>query len=568
MTIRREPLERTASLGSIGRGSLGGKAEGLALAVTRVLSGLEPDQFKGVEIAVPRLCVVTTEIFDAFLAANDLHDLALSETPDDLIAREFQRGQILPEHRQALSELVMELRTPLAVRSSSLFEDSLGHPFAGVYVTKMIPNVGPDESRLTCLEDALKLIWASTFFRRAKMYAAGLGHSLQDEKMAVLLQTVAGRRRGDRFYPCISGVARSHNYYPSGRARPEEGVIDVALGLGKTIVEGGLSWTYSPAHPGVSPPVAGVRDLLRRTQNRFWCIRMIPPELSDPTRDTEFLGHEELAAAERDGVLGAVASTYDPQEDRLRPGLVGKGPRVVDFAPLLRHGKAPFNDVVSSLLQRSREALGGAVEIEFAFTCDEAPARFAILQVRPMASASGRVAVARKELEAEDVVLASESVLGNGDRTDIRDVVFLDPEVFEARHTPAIARELEDLNQALVSSNRPYLLVGFGRWGSSERWLGVPVEWGQVSGARVIVEATLPGMTPDLSQGSHFFHNLIGLEVLYLSVPHDGPFSIDWNWLRRQREIRRKRFVRHVRTARPLKVRVDCVGGRGLVRRG
>ncbi|MBN1826936.1 MAG: hypothetical protein JW958_11785 [Candidatus Eisenbacteria bacterium] len=554
----------------IGEGEIGGKASGLRLIREKILSAVDPAEFPRFEINVPTLTVLTTDLYDSFFERNRLDLKELIELPDDRIAHRLQNADLPAEFVGDLWAVVERVHTPLAVRSSSLLEDALRHPLAGVYATKMTPNNQTDvETRFRRLVEAVKYVYASTLFRQARSYLRSIDRSPRDEKMAVIVQEVVGHRREDRFYPHLSGVARSYSYYATGHARPEDGVVNLALGLGKQIVDGGLSWTYSPAYPKAPAPFNGIGDLLRNTQTGYWAVHMGKPPLPDPIRETEYLVQGDLASAEREGVLESLVSTYDARSDRLRPGTGTSGPRVLDFAPLLSSDAYPLNDLIRRLLAVAEEVVKDPVEIEFAVTLpgdDRSRARFGFLQVRPMMVSRGGVDLAPEDLDGPNVLLASELSLGNGMREDIRDVVYVKPEVFEARNTPVIARELEGINQALIEEEKPYLLVGFGRWGSSEPWLGTPVEWGQISGARAIVEASLPEMNPDLSQGSHFFHNLIGFQVLYLSVPHHGRYGVDWKWLDRQETIRETDFVRHVRTVRPLRIIVDGRQARGVVK--
>jgi len=533
----------------IGSGALGGKASGLVRIREEILSRLGPDEFPYIEVSVPTATVLTTELFDSLMERNHLADLANSDLSDDRIAHTFQQADLPAEHVGDLRALISCVHAPLAVRSSSLLEDDLQHPFAGVYGTKMVP-------------------YATTFFAESKAYLASIGRPPGEEKMAVIVQEVVGQRAGDRFYPCVSGVARSHNYYPTGHAKAEDGVITLALGLGKTIVDGGLSWSYSPAFPKAPPPFNDLGELLKNTQTLFWAVHMGDPPPYDPIRETEHLVQPGLTDAEADGALRYLVSTYDAGSDRLNPGLDVRGARALTFAPLLGSRLLPFNDLLSRLLELSESALGAPVEIEFAINLDRQdalPARVGFLQVRPMMVGGEHIDVAENDLFANDVVLASENVLGNGHRSDLEDVVFIRPDAFEPAETPAIAKELEDINRSLIANGRRYLLIGFGRWGTSDPGLGIPVAWGQISGARAIVEATLPDVQPDLSQGSHFFHNLLSFRVLYLSVEHHGPHHIDWDWLERQPVVQSTAHVTHVRLPKPLEVRVDGASGRGVI---
>lgn len=556
----------------IGDGAMGGKGAGLWFIRTGVLPRLDHDRFAGFEVVVPTLTVIASEVFGLFVARNRLGDLLEDPPTDDRIAHTFQQAELPAEFAGDLRALVTAVTSPLAVRSSSRLEDALDHPFAGMYATKMIPNSEFDEdARFAKLEAAVKLVWASTYFAAARSYRRAMGLDDREEAMAVVVQEVVGQRAGSRHYPCVSGVARSFNHYPTGHGRGEDGVVSLALGLGKTIVDGGRSWTYCPAYPKAPPPFNSTRDLLKATQTRFWAVHMGEPPMPDPVRETECLVEADLAAAEADGVLPHLVSTYDARSDRLDPGLGGAGPRALTFAPLIGSRLIPFNDLVRHVLDATAEAVGSDVEIEFAARLDRRdlyPVRFALLQVRPMRSLEASVTVEREDLSGDGVLVASEMTLGNGARDDLRDVVFLPPATFDQAATAAIAAELAEINRTLIEEDRPYLLLGFGRWGTSDPWLGVPVQWGQISGAAVIVEATMPGVDPDMSQGSHFFHNVLGSRVLYLSVPHHGPFPIRWEWFESQPVQARTAHVVHVRSARPFQVRVDGIHRRGVIEHG
>lgn len=558
----RHLFEPSRRLSRLGGGELGGKAHGLRLAAGVLarhggeLAGL------GFDFDVPALVALGTDLFDTFLERNDLRELPAEESSDEAIKRAFQHASVPAELAGDLTALATEARVPLAVRSSSLLEDALGQPFAGVYGTKMIPgNQLQASARARSLLDAIKFVWASTFFEGARAYRRSVPGQ---EKMAVLVQEVVGRSHGERFYPDISGVARSLDFYPQGRSRPEDGIVHLALGLGKTIVDGGLTWSFSPARPAIGPPFGSVREKMDATQNRFWAVNTGPPPAYDPMAETEYLIHPGLAEAESDGTLRYAASTYDPASDRLVPGTGRVGPRVLDFAPLLVHGEIPLAAAVHTLLGLCEEALGAPVEIEFALSLPPGgPRRFGFLQVRPLAVGNERVEVSEEDLTAPGVVVPSRRALGNG-RLTLSDIVCVDPSTFSVTKTREIAEEIAVLNRGLLDEGRPYLLIGFGRWGSTDPWLGIPVRWDQISGARAIVEAAIPGMSPEPSQGSHFFHNLSSFEVCYLTIPLVGG-DVDWGWLWRQPEHGRTAHVRHVRLAAPLEIAVDGRTGRGIV---
>ena len=551
----------------LGDGDLGGKGAGLVFFNAMLQAEFEASRFPEIETAVPAFGIVATDVFDAFVRENGLTALADGDQPDEDVARAFQQAA-LPDWLVADLRALLEVADrPLAVRSSSLMEDAIFSPFAGVYETKMLPNNQPrPEDRLRKLLEAIRLVYASTFFRAARRYVRGTGRSIHDEKMAVVIQEVVGARAGDRFYPLLSGVARSYNFYPSGGSLPEEGVVSLALGLGKTIVDGGISWTYSPARPQAPPPYGTIGDLLKNTQSDFWCVNMAEPPGEDPLAEGEFLLRADLSAAEADGVLGDVASTFDPRSDRLYPGTGRPGPRVLNFSPILVHGLLPLNAIVRELLAICERAAGAPVEIEFALSPaggESGRARLGFLQVRPMFVAHETVEIPDEDLAREDLVVASSRVMGNGRVQGVRDVVFVKPDGFEAKHTPAIAAQVDAINRGLLDAGRPYLLMGFGRWGSSEPWLGIPVDWGQISGAKAIVEATLPAMDVEPSQGAHFFHNLAGNGVAYLTAHHATAPPIDWHWLRSQTVVTETAFLLHVSLDAPLDVRLDGRSGRG-----
>lgn len=554
----------------IGDGQIGGKAHGLLGARDAIEDAFTDDTFEDVRVTIPSLVAVTTEVFDAFVERNGLREIALSDEPDRRIAHAFQQGEIPPEFVGDLRGLIEGVRQPLAIRSSSLLEDALFRPFAGVYKTKMTPNNQLDaDERFRKLCEAVKLVWASTFFAAPKRYVLATDRRIEDEKMAVIIQEVIGRHHGGRFYPDVSGVARSYNFYPAVNTRHEEGVVNIALGLGKTVVDGETTWFYPPTRPQTPPPFGSVGDQMKHTQTRFWAVNVGKPPAFDPVRESEYLAGCDLRDAERDGVLGHLASTYDATSDRLRLGIGSPGPRVLNFAPLLELDGFHFNEVVSNLLDTCERIVGGAVEIEFAMTMPPEPsgcARFGLLQVRPMLVGEDQTTVKADELARSDVVLASSRVVGNGTDQSITEIVYVRPESFDPSKTLEIANQIRRLNAEIRSRGKPYLLIGFGRWGSSDPSLGIPTSWDEISGARVIVEATLPNMEPELSQGSHFFHNLTSFKVCYLMIEHGDEPGVNWAWLNAQSAVEETSLVRHVSLARPLLVMVDGRSRLGVIR--
>jgi len=554
----------------MGSGSIGGKAVGLARAKGIIESSIGRKYNPDISIDIPTLTVISTEYFDFFMKQNDLYEIAYSDLPDDQIAGAFLKADLPVQVIGDLRALINQTRTPLAIRSSSMLEDAMFEPFASVYETKMIPNNQPEtDYRFKRLAEAIKYIYASTFFRTAKNYMKATHHHTMDEKMAVIIQEVVGIRYDNRFYPNISGVAKSYNFYPAGNADPRDGVIDLAFGLGKTIVDEGKSWSYSPSSPKADPPYNSIDDLLDNSQRNFWAVNMGEPKSYNPISETEYLSRCDLSDGEYDGALKFIASTYSPQSDRIEMGLGSKGPRLVNFGPILKLRDIPLNDLLGDLLKTFEDAFGTQVEIEFAVNLDRnngVPARFGFLQVRPMVVSLDQVNLSPDELTSPNAIVASESVLGNGILDNIKDIVYIKPESFDTLKTIDIASQMAEFNSTLVDEKRPYLLIGFGRWGTSDPQAGIPVKFDQIAGARIIVESTLPNVDFPISQGSHFFHNITSFRIFYFSVKHSGPFNINWDWLKTVDAVRETEFIRHVRLQKPLLAKVDGINSRGVIK--
>jgi hypothetical protein len=564
LKFNRNFLDTNIPLSQIGQGELGGKAHGLAFIREVLNSSLSPADFPGIVIDIPSLAIICTGMFDIFMERNNLYEISYSDLPDDRIAHAFQRADLPFEMLGDLRAIIDQVHTPLAIRSSSLLEDAQHAPFAGIYATKMIPNNQYDpDARFRKLVEAIKFVYASTFSKAAKDYRTVIGQHNEDEKMAVIIQEMVGRHYYDRYYPELSGVARSYNYYPMGSAKPEDGVVNLALGLGKTIVDGGISWAYSPKYPKVEPPFGSVENLLEETQTEFWSVNMGEPHEYDPLKETEFLLLENLTTAEKDGSLRFLASTFNPLSGRLSIGMPIQGPRALTFAPLLVLKELPLNDLILALLSVCEKVLNAPVEIEFAMTFN--PHRFGFLQARTMAVSFSRVQISEEELSGENVLIASETVLGNGVVDTIKDIVYVKSEGFDLKNTHDIVPELEHFNNKLLMASKPYALIAIGRLGTTDPWLGIPVRWGQICGAKVIVEATQENARVELSQGSHYFHNIINLSVKYFLLPFSSPYTIDWVWLDKQEVVEETRFVRHVKVTNPLLVKVDGRSGRGVI---
>jgi hypothetical protein len=559
------------SIARLGAGSVGGKAVGLQQIQNEILPRFDASSFEGVTVLVPRAVVIATEVFAEFMDRNRLWNAVAEELPDTQLAQEFQHAELSERLRGQLRGVLAVLRNPLAIRPSSYLEDVHQRAFAGIFTSKMIPNTETsDEARYRRLSGAIKLAWASTFFSNAVVSRRAAGLADDAEQMAVVVQEVTGEPHDGRFYPTLSALARSYNHYPVPGNDREDGVVSLALGLGKSISDGDHLWSYCPHRPLAPPPYKSIGDLLNYTQTSFWAVNVGDPPPPDPVRETSCLLRSGIADAEADGSLTYLASPYDPASDQLRSGIGGVGPRALTFAPLLESKSIPFTPLMEHLLELSCNVLNGEAEIEIAANLDPEhalPMQVAFLQVRPMLTPGERSPVEEVDLESPEIVVASDSCLGHGSRDDLTDVVYLRPQNFDRGQTRMMASELDAVNRGLVEEGRHGIFIGLGRWGTTDDRFGVPVKWGQISAARVIVEATLPDAPTSLSHGTHFFHRLLSNQVLYMSVEHDGRGRIDWDWLDEQEAIWESRSVRHVRVPIPLEVRIDCATMYGLIRR-
>ena len=547
----------------IGRGSLGGKARGLAFV--RYLLGHHEAarRFAGAHISVPAAIVLATDIFDRFLAENDLLDAALGSADDDEITRRFLAAPFPADVADDLAFFVRTIHWPLAVRSSSLLEDSQYLPFTGVYETFMLGNSDPDPGvRLEQVTAAIKRVYASTFSQRAKAYLRATPYRLEEEKMAVLLQRVVGAPHGSRYYPDFSGVARSHNFYPSAPLKAEDGVAAVALGMGRAVAQGEQSLLFCPRHPRHPVHLLSVEDVLSHSQRSFWALA-----LDHTGGETMHEVQYGLEVAEADGTLYAVGSTYSPESNAIYDGLSRPGPRLVTFSPVLKHDVFPLAEILSLLLDIARRGMSRPAEIEFAVRLggEGEPHDFGFLQMRPLAITSGFDEQHLDAIEPERLICASPMVLGNG-TVELSDLVMVDFERYERSASQAVAHDIARFNAELTAQERPYLLIGVGRWGSADPWLGIPVAWEQIAGARVIVESGFRDFRVTPSQGSHFFQNLTSFQVGYFTVNVDvGEGFVRWDWLAAHPAVSERGCVRHLRFDEPIVVRMDGRRNRGVI---
>jgi CheY-like chemotaxis protein len=549
----------------LGGGSLGGKARGLAFVRFMLNYHGVTRRFPGVHITVPQALVLATDVFDDFLHRNDLLGFAIECEDDAELQRRFLAGRLPGPVIDRLALFLEDVRWPLAVRSSSLLEDSQYQPFTGVYDTFMLPNdAGSLEVRLHQLVTAILRVYASTFSRGAKDYLRATPYRLEQEKMAVVIQRVVGRDHESRYYPDFSGVARSRNFYPPPGLQPEDGIAVVALGLGRTVVEGGQCLQFCPRDPRHILQFSAIEDILENSQRDFWAVELGDHAASggEAMRETLF----GLDVAERDGTLYALGSTYSPENHAIYDGLSRPGVRLVTFAPILKHGVFPLAEVLELLLGLGAAGMNRPAEIEFAARLshrEDVPHEFAFLQMRPLTLTSGGEPPDLEEGDTPRLLVESRRVLGNGSVDDLHDVVVVDFHRFDRSRSLEAAAEVARWNARLQAEGRPYLLIGVGRWGSTDPWLGIPVAWEQISGAKVIVESGFRDFRVTPSQGSHFFQNLTSFQVGYFTV-NAGEGFVDWDWLAAQ-DLTQHGLVRHLRFEQPLIVRMDGRRGRGVI---
>jgi hypothetical protein len=551
----------------IGSGDFGGKASGLLQIHSLLKDVFQNDKHPEFDVGVPVFTTLRTGVFDAFMKQNDLYSVAYSDLPDDRIAHAFQNAELPFGILGDLRALIADVKSPLAIRSSSLLEDAMNEPFAGIYSTKMTPNNQLDaDSRFQKLVEGIKFVYASAFFKAAKDYMRATPYSTEDEKMAIIIQEVVGKRQSDLFYPDVSGVGRSYNYYAFGQADPKDGIVNLALGLGKTIVDGGISWSFSPALPRLDPPFGSINEMMKNTQTHFWSVNMGKPSAYNPIQETEYMLENDLTVADQGKNLKYSASTLDASSGRIIMGIGKNGPRILNFAPILRLEEPPLNALLSDLMKITETDYESPVEIEFALNFSETGVhQFGFLQARPMAVSYEVITISDDDFYSDNALVSSSRVLGNGRVETISDIIYLKPDSFDTMRTQEIASELEKVNTELLKQDRKYLLIGFGRWGTSDASAGIPVDWGQIAGAKAIVEATLESINFEQSQGSHFFHNVSGFRVFYFSVDRMNDKQIDWEWLNKQESYQETNYLRHLRLNTPIKIEVDGKSGRGII---
>jgi len=554
----------------LGNGSLGGKARGIAFLNTLLLGARIDEKFQEVDIKTPNSFVICSEVFEEFIQVNKLQKFAIRETKNNEIANRFIQKKLPKKIINDLKTLLGYIDYPIAVRSSSLLEDSQMLPFAGLYSTYMLPNNNPDiKIRLRQLSRAIKLVFASVFFKSPKEYVRNTNFRIEEEKMAVIIQQIAGQNFHSSFYPVISGVAQSYNFYPISHMKPDDGIVQLALGLGITIVEGGHTYRFSPEYPEMNPPYSSPFEWLENSQNYFYALNLSNSEIEIKNDEKFTLMKMDLEKAEKDGTLFYVASTFSAQDNAIRDTISIKGPRLVSFANILKFDMFPLSDILKEILRIGQTSFGSHIELEFAVNLykeKEKKAEFYLLQIRPLVAGKENINISWDDMDQEKIICSSDHAMGNGIFKELYDIVYVEPDTFEASKSRDIAREVGEINKKFVKENKKYILIGFGRWGTADPWLGIPVEWYQISGAKIVIESNLDNFVVEPSQGSHFFHNLISLKMGYMHIKKTTETEfILWDWLKKKKAYRYGKYLNHLNFSEFLPVMIDGKTSRGVI---
>ena len=553
----------------LGDGQLGGKGRGLAFIDSLIKKHKLMYKWDNVMLAIPRTFVFTTDFFEEFMEENDLFEFALSDVDDEHIIDRFSKAGLPLRIKKHVEEICNIIKAPMAVRSSSLLEDSHYHPFAGVYSTFMVPNNHTDEKvRHSQLEHAIKSVYASVYLKESKAYCSATSNVIDEEEMAVVIQDISGCKYDNRFYPTISGVARSVNFYPIESEKSEDGVAYIAFGLGKTIAEGGTSMRFCPKYPKKVLQLSTSEFAIKDTQKEFYALDLDPEKFHSSLDETVNLLKLRVRQA-NDKALKFVASTFDYQDRMLRDCLHEGGMKIISFSSILKYNTFPLAEILQTLLDIGKKEMDDEVEIEFSINLDTpagSPKIFHFLQIRPIVDTEDKSLIDFEQYKEEEVIISSDLALGNGIFDNVFDVVYVKPETFDPADTKLITQVIDKLNSQFIREKKNYILIGPGRWGSSDPWLGIPVKWTQISAARLIIEAGLKNFQVDPSQGSHFFQNLTSFNVGYFTIypfNKDGFYDVDF--LNNQNEIFEDKYVRHVRFQQPAVIRIDGRKRKGLI---
>ncbi len=568
--FKRDRFDRYSNFARIGDGSLGGKGRGLAFIDNMIKQHHTFEHIANAQVVIPKTVVLCTDIFDEFMETNELYQVAMSDLDDEQILKHFLRAKLPDTLVADFFTFFDVVKAPIAVRSSSLLEDSHYQPFAGIYNTYMIPYLDDRYEMLRLLSDAIKGVYASVYFKDSKAYMQATSNVIDSEKMAVVLQEVVGSQYGERYYPSFSGVARSLNFYPIEDERTEEGVVNLALGLGKYIVDGGQTLRFSPYHPQKVLQTSELQLALKETQKKFYALDLSESIDTISSNDSFNCLSLPISEAEKDGSLRYIASTFDAYNSVIRDGLYPKGRKLITFANILKHNVFPLAEIMQSVLRSSQDSIRRPVEIEFAGILDkneEVSGTLYLLQVRPIVDMHNAVEENLMEVPRGELLLQSTHSLGHGNVDEIVDVIYVRPEHFDPKNNLQVATEIGGINEQLVAAGKNYILIGPGRWGSSDSWLGIPVSWPQISGARLIVEAGLTKYRIDPSQGTHFFQNLTSFGVGYFTInPYLDDGHIDYDALNVCEALHETELVRHVRLQKSVTIQMDGQKRVGIVR--
>lgn len=554
----------------IGTGSIGGKARGLAFLDSLLKRNKIVDKYEDIIITIPRTVVLGTDIFDEFMEENNLYKIGLSDRSDNDILQHFIKARLPLRIHEDLLAFISVVKKPIAIRSSSLLEDSHYQPFAGIYSTYMIPNITDNEQlMLEKLSIAIKSVYASVYYKDSKAYMTATKNVIDEEKMGIVLQEVCGQQYENRFYPAISGVARSLNFYPIGPEKPEDGIANIAFGLGKYIVDGGISLRFSPKYPQKILQLSSPEMAMKETQKYFYALDLKSDSFKACVDDGVNILKLKIRESEKDQVIKYVASTYDMQNHIIRDGINQEGIKLITFSNILNHNSFPLANIISEIMQIAREEMNIQVEIEFAVDMDVAenePMIFYVLQIRPIVEDEQTVKEDLDKIPDEKVLIRSNSALGNGIVNDIYDIVYVKPSAFNPAKNPELVTDIAALNNQFIKEKKYYILTGPGRWGSNDPWLGIPVKWSHISNARLIIESGLDNYRIDPSQGTHFFQNLTSFRVGYFTINpfiHDGLYNVEY--LDKQPAVFENEYIRHVRFESPLIIKINGKKNAGVV---
>ncbi len=570
--FEHQTYEFDSSYTKIGSESLGGKGRGIAFIRTLLARHNFDEKYENIHITVPSTVAISTDEFDRFMNDNKLYDFINKNLnlPDQKIAETFLQAKLSPDLTQKLASILKHFKKPIAIRSSSLLEDSQNHPFAGMYSTYMLPNSNPNNTiRLEQLCQAIKLVYASVFYKEAKVYIKSTSAKIEEEKMAIIIQELIGEDYDGYYFPTFSGVAQSYNFYPISHQKREDGIVSLAIGLGYEVVGGEKVLRFSPKYPEILPDFSTPDAIIRNTQRELYALntKKTDPQLS--VKEEDVLEKINIQTIAHTGVLNNIISTYDQNDGMIRDSFDENGPFLVTFAGILKFNTFPLANILKDILEAGQKSIGSPVEIEFAVNLDpngKKPPVFALIQIRPLVISQEKVTVTWdvNDLDKENLLLQSDKALGNGINPYIKDILYIPPATFDPSKTRQIADEVGELNKTLDKT--PYLLIGPGRWGTQDPWLGIPVEWSGISNVKIMVETALPKFNIKPSQGTHFFQNIISRGIGYINIPLKQPENyIDWQWLDTMKPKTSTGYVKHIRLCNPLIAKLDGRLGRAII---